>query len=667
MINYLKTWWQAQTGEEETPLDGDTPAWLVSMVFHVGLLILIALIPVLSRSPGEGLTVFTPLEEEEIIEPEMIVPEEFYHSPQEVDAIGANSLDGADMAFSEAPNISEISLVATDATVNSDVGDIEVNDFIEVSTGLNYNANYAVKGAAGVGETGAAGAVDRITHEILLSLEERKTHVVWFFDQSGSLLPQRQAIHSRFDRIYEELGVIEASGNDAFTKHSDVPLLSSVIAFGNQITRRTEKPTDNLAEIKAAVASIEMDESGTENVFSAINLAINQYDNFRKVNPETGEPMRNVMFVIFTDEVGDDQQLLETTIRACRKLAIPVYVVGVPAPFGRKSTMVKWVDPDPKFDQSPQWGEVTQGPESLVPERLNLRFSGKKNEDSPIDSGFGPFALTRLCYQTGGIYFSVHPNRRVGGEVSKNETAAMSAHFSHFFDPHIMRKYRPDYVSPDEYRRRLMENKSREALVLASAKSWVSQLDQPRTRFVRRDEAALVNALSEAQMAAAKLEPKINDIVGTLKLGEVDRTKEDVPRWQAGYDLAMGRALAVKTRTVAYNQMLAEARRGYKFEGKNNTLTLEATNEFGDLSSALTKDAEKAKMYLQRVIDEHPGTPWAHLAQEELDTPLAWRWKESFTDVTPRQPGMGGHGNAVGRDDMIKKLDKPPVRKPPRL
>jgi len=667
VIDYLKTWWQAQTGEEETPLDGDAPAWLVSMLFHVALLILIALIPVLAPSRGLELTISAPLEEEILEEEEIKVPEQFYHSPQEVDAIGANSVDGVDMAFSEAPNISDISLVATDAVVNSEVGDIEVNEFIEVSTGINYNANYAVKGEAGVGETGAAGAIDRITHEILLSLEERKTHVAWFFDQSGSLLPQREAIHKRFDRIYEELGVIEASGSEAFAKHSDKPLLSSVIAFGKNITRRTSKPTDNVAELKAAVAGIEMDESGVENVFSALNLAIDQYQAFRTINAETGEPERNMMFVVFTDEVGDDQQMLERTIRECRKLAIPVYVVGVPAPFGRKKTMVKWVDPDPDYSQKPQWGEVTQGPESLMPERLKLHFLGDR-DDGPIDSGFGPFALTRLCYQTGGIYFAVHPNRNVGREVSKGETAAMSAYFSHFFDPEVMRKYRPDYVSPDEYRRRLLENKCREALVRAAAMSWVGQLDRPKTRFVRRDEATLVNELSEAQKSAAKLAPKINGVVEMLKLGEVDRAKEDVPRWQAGYDLAMGRALAVKVRTEAYNELLAKARRGYEFKGNNNTLTLNPSNEFDELSSAVGKTAEKAEMYLTRVVEEHPDTPWALLAQRELDTPLAWRWEESHTDLTPRRPGSGGNGgNPVGRDDKVKMLKKKPVRKPPRL
>ncbi|MCA9268180.1 MAG: VWA domain-containing protein, partial [Planctomycetales bacterium] len=467
--------------------------------------------------------------------------------------------------------------------------------------------------------------------------------------------------------IYEELGVIEASGNEAFAKHSDKPLLSSVIAFGQNVTLRTEQPTDNLGEIKAAVEGIEMDTTGTENIFTAVSLAMNKYASYRQVDAETGEPLRNVMIVAFSDEVGDDQQGLEGTIQLCRKYATPVYVVGVPAPFGRKSTMVKWIDPDPNFDQSAQWGEVTQGPESLMPERLTLRFANRRDVD-PIDSGFGPFALTRLCYQTGGIYFAVHPNRVVGREVSKNETAAMSAHFTHFFDPQIMRKYRPDYVSPEEYRRRLLENKGREALVRAAAMSGAAQLESPKTKFVRRDEAALINSLSEAQMAAAKLDPKVNAVVEMLKLGEVDRAKEDIPRWQAGYDLAMGRALAVKARVESYNELLAKARRGYAFEGKNNTLVLEPANEFEDLTSALAKNAEKAKMYLNRVIEEHPSTPWALLAKQELETPLAWRWKEEFTDLTPRAPGMGGNNNPAPRDDKLKMLDKPKaVRRPPRL
>ena len=75
---------------------------------------------------------------------------------------------------------------------------------------------------------------------------------------------------------------------------------------------------------------------------------------------------------------------------------------------------VKYIDPDPKFDQSVQWLPVHQGPESLLPERLKLNFDGEREYEERIDSGFGPYGLCRLTSETGGLYFTVHPNRKVG-------------------------------------------------------------------------------------------------------------------------------------------------------------------------------------------------------------------------------------------------------------
>ena len=43
-LKQAKLWWQRYTGEEETPLDGDTPAWAVSMMLHVVVLLSLALI-----------------------------------------------------------------------------------------------------------------------------------------------------------------------------------------------------------------------------------------------------------------------------------------------------------------------------------------------------------------------------------------------------------------------------------------------------------------------------------------------------------------------------------------------------------------------------------------------------------------------------------------------
>src|SRR5690606_4344513 len=133
--------------------------------------------------------------------------------------------------------------------------------------------------------------------------------------------------------------------------------------------------------------------------------------------------------------------------------------------------------------------EVDQGPESFLPERLKLSFSGKREEDELIDSGFGPFSLTRLAVETGGIYFAVHPNRNVGRAVTRNETAEFSAHVKHFFDPNTMRRYRPDYVSKDEYLRRAAQNKARASLLKAAEMSWIAPMESPTVRFVKRSEA----------------------------------------------------------------------------------------------------------------------------------------------------------------------------------
>jgi hypothetical protein len=665
MIQNLREWWQRQTGEEETPFDGDSPAFLASMLVHLAVLLILGFMPVIL--PDNQITLSISTVPEEKIE-ELELPEEFYFSDQVADEVGANSQDGGAVAMSLAAVVSEISAIPNhvDLVPQEDANvSIEINNAIEVATGLHFNANLAVKGAAGEGTTGAVGAIDRITHEILLSLEERKTLVVWVLDGTFSLIPQRNAIRDRFDRIYQELGVIEASGNDAFSKHDDKPLLSTVVSFGSTTNYLTKEPTDNLTDLKQAVADIRNDDSGLENVFGAVHDVAKKYASYRYTSGENDDPKRNVMIVVFTDEAGSDVQQLEETIKMCRRWTMPVYVVGVPAPFGRRETLMKWVDPDPKFDQAPQWGVVEQGPESFMPERIKLSFSGSSEDEEPMDSGFGPYALTRLCVETGGIYFAVHPNRDTRRAVSRGETENFSAHLKYFFDQETMRKYRPDYVSVPEYQKRVSQNKARFALVQAAAASQLGQMENPTLRFVKRDEAEFAQALSNAQQSAARLEPKINLLYDVLAKGEADREKETVLRWKAGYDLAMGRTLAVKVRTESYNAMLAAAKRGLKAKDpKNNTWVLKPDDEIS-VGSALAKMADKARMYLNRVKDEHPDTPWAMLAERELSEPLGWKWEEGFTDLTPRNAG-NGNGNPAPENDARRMLQRAKPAPPPR-
>jgi hypothetical protein len=295
-----------------------------------------------------------------------------------------------------------------------------------------------------------------------------------------------------------------------------------------------------------------------------------------------------------------------------------------------------------------------------MPELLKLRFAQGGDEEELLDSGFGPYALTRLCYETGGLYFAAHPNRVIGRAVSGNETNNLSAHIAAFFDADAMRRYQPDYVPVGEYMRLLEANRARRALIAAAEMTWTSPLENVRLRFPKRDEAELAQSLSIAQRSAAILQPKLNAICEVLLAGEEDRPALKEPRWQAGYDLALGRALAVKVRTDGYNVMLAAAKQGMPFKSeKNNTWVLRPDEHFA--ATGLEKIADKARTYLEGVVDDHPGTPWAMLAERELATPLGWRWDEDYTNIPPREEGNGRRRT----EPMVPQ--GPPRRDPPPL
>jgi von Willebrand factor type A domain len=653
---------RASTPEGESPIDGDVASWFLSLLAHLGLLVALGIWfqseP--RHLPPISLVSLEPRDEE-------VAPQEVQFAQSPLPQVGANSMAGLAAAMALAPTPDDESKVQTDDIAPTEFVNVERPLMLELSTARNTSETLLVKGAAGVGTTGAEGAIDRITQEILLSLEQRPTLVVWLFDQSGSLQMQRASIDKRFDRIYQELGLIEASGNEAFKRHADKPLLTSVVAFGERVTFRIPQPTDDLAEIKAAVRGIENDASGVEMTFTAIGNAAQKYQKYR-----TGSPRRNVMLVVISDEAGDDESQCDATLALCRRQEMPVYVVGVPAPFGRREALMKYVDPDPAYSQTVQMIPVVQGPESALPERIKLGFSSQRDQDDleRLDSGFGPYSLTRLCYETGGIYFAVHANRPAGaGAVRNAQTAVMSARINHFFDPTVMRNYRPDYMSLTEYQRLLKENKARAALVQAAQISQVNPMDSPRRVFPKRSEADLKNELDLAQRAAAVVEPKVDGLYVLLKQGEKDRQRLTGLRWQAGYDLAMGRVLAVKVRTFGYNAMLAKAKMGMKFEKADSDTWALAPSDEISVGSALEKLAAQAREYLSRVKDQHPGTPWALLAERELADPLGWKWTERHTGVNePRPRPMVANNNPKPPQDTLRKLEKPkPVRQNVKL
>lgn len=635
---------------------GEPLAWLASLATHATALVVLGLLTALSpldRAPQ--LFSSPPPEEPDVLEKAFRVSEEL-----SVD-IGALSDGGAGDAAAAAPLEAVMAEVSLDLAALTDLGQLPT---LEAATPIlaspDPNDNLIVRGVGAVGTTGSRGAVDRLTGEILQSLEQRPTLVIWLFDRSGSLTDQRAQIVERFDRVYEELGVA-TDGFAPDATEDETPLLTTIAAFGAGVDFLTPRPTADVGAIKQAVRAISPDAGGEENVFGAVLEAVNKHKRYR-----LRKPRRNVMLVVLTDEAGNDLDRLDRAVDTCRKMQTPVYVVGAPAPFGRAQSYVAYRDPDPKYRQDLQRLPVDQGPESLYPERLRLGYFGRGDFEGPLlDSGFGPFGLTRLTAETGGFFIAVHAFRVDHGRADKSERAKnpFTAELDYFFDERLMRRYRPDYVPEGEYRRRLNENRARRALVEAARLSWTAPLENVRREFPKLNEAQFAEDLTRAQRSAAILEPRLQQLVGTLRRGEADRAELDSARWEAGFDLAMGRALATKVRVEGYNAMLAMAKQGMAFTAeRKDTWLITPTDQIATGSRAEAEAAE-AKAYLQRVVDEHEGTPWAYLAGRELARPLGWQWKDAFRNLAEREARRQANQNRP----RPERPEPKPRRPPPKL
>lgn len=647
----------------ETSIPREVPAWLASMFLN--MLLILALgstwmpqVPVRPRPVLEAsIAQIVPEEpQEKKIE---IQKQDFDLRLSELPNVGSARTVGEEVEFSTAMKVdASVELPRRPPEVNY-LTDVKVPLALDITKAPNRAIQAKIKGVAGDGAVGTLGALDRVTQEILRSLESGPTLVVWLFDQSGSMQVQREAVHQRFDQVYAELGLSKAL---APRKGVDQPLLTSVVAFGKDISLLTEKPTDDLQVIKDAVRSIKNDDSGIEMTFGAIGLAAQKYESYRLHTPR-----RQVMMVVFTDEVGEDENRLEDCVTICKRNQIPVFVAGVPAPFGRTNIEIKYVDPDPNYDQSVQWIPIRQGPETFYPEMVQLNFSGKPDRDNPIyrlDSGFGPYSLTRLCYETGGIFFAVHANReRVGEYVSPRDVPVFQARLNHFFDPLVMRPYRPDYLPVSDYQRAIAKNKAKLVLLETARQSVVDPMSNPTLVFRQEgeNEASMKQALGEAQKAAAIIEPKINMLYQMIKQGEKDREKLVEPRWRAGYDLALGRILAVKVRTETYNLMLAKAKAGMKYnDPRTNVLRLVPSDEVS-VNSQLAKAADQARALLEGVAREHRNTPWAMWAEAELQDPVGWTWKEEYVPPPPPQPPTPPRPAVVVNVPPRRPVNNPPV------
>ena len=272
------------------------------------------------------------------------------------------------------------------------------------------------------------------------TLSAGRTLIVWAFDASGSLLAERQRLSKHIETVYTHINQLDESHLSA-----DSGLLTMVVSFGQERHALLPKPTAERSEIIDAIQNVALDTSGVETTFTTVAEIINRWGHFKDAQ---GQPY-HTMVIVVTDEVGDDQAHLEDAVALTLKAKVPVYVLGSQAIFGRDTNYVDYIDPKTKhvFRGVP----VKQGPESYKLEQIRLPYWYNGLQYDIVESGFGPYALSRLASASGGIYF-----------VTRFDSHRMG------FDPSRMREYKPDWDRPVDYEKRLKDSPLHRAVLEAA-------------------------------------------------------------------------------------------------------------------------------------------------------------------------------------------------------
>ena len=438
------------------------------------------------------------------------------------------------------------------------------------------------------------------------------TLIVWIVDRTTSSHRLVREVHDELQHFYT-LGAgsrpIEAG-----------ELLTSVVTFGADVHWPISEATSDGGAVLAAFAAIEIDTSGREATFAAVRASLERH------LAAHARRERNVMIVIVSDEAGDDAPLLDQFLARPARYALPIYVIGSPAPLGRIAALPEAIETPTTSTTDDSWLAIRQGPESLFPEVVDLR-AWSIRDGHLLDSGFGPFALERLCRLSGGSFLAIRPEQD-SPPLATPASSSWPQASAVALPEDGLERYSPDYVSEAEYRRLLEANAARMALHRAAQQTWSDVGTEPQLQFPYTSEADLNRRLTEAQKAAAALQPRVDALYEILRAGEPERAQVAEPRWRAGYDLAMGRTLAAKVRTDGYNAMLALLKRGRSFSKSDSTMWVLVPAPTLEADSRLENLADRARSYLDRVVAEHPDTPWAASAARELEMPIGWKWDE---------------------------------------
>ncbi|MBW3539229.1 MAG: VWA domain-containing protein [Planctomycetes bacterium] len=504
-----------------------------------------------------------------------------------------------------------------------------------------------VEGETAAVVPGYGAALHRITQELIRMMRDQKVVVVWLFDQSESMTDDQREIKENFHKVYEELG-IAAQQDKAIRKDREI-LLTTIASYGQGINFITPQPTAEIAEIRAAIDSIQVDPTGKENMCSAIAAAIDKHRTL------AARQDRKLVVVVVSDESGDDGQVVEQTLERATLINAPIFILGRESVFGYPYAVWRWVDPKYK---TVHWLRINRGPETAFPE--GLQWDGLRSRYDAFNAGFGPYEMVRLCKESGGIFF-VLPG-------DEEDLAGPGAHERRKYDFIDMKEYQPMLLPRRDYieQRERSDFRSTIFRVIALLNPNKDAVDQGRlpqynpNLNIREHWYPLENAefrqaaLVEVKKAADAM-MQLNVVIPLLeKIGSL-RERETYQRWRAAYDLIRAQCIAYRVRLFQFllamdnhaNNMPAPTNeRSNRWNVRRTTRMLTPDDgQWERLKQAFAIKMEKAEYlaHLQEkqdeavamyrtVIETHPRTPWARRAQYELDHGFGMEFVEAYWD-----------------------------------
>src|SRR5262249_36505905 len=138
-------------------------------------------------------------------------------------------------------------------------------------------------------------------------------------------------------------------------------------------------------------------------------------------------------------------------------------------------------------------------PESVMVEQIRLPFWYGGLQYEIIESGFGPYALSRLAAATGGIYFVTRfENHRMG------------------FDPARMREYKPDWVRRDQYESQIAHSPLRQAVISTAQITQQKLPGMPRLYCPPADAPEFKEVMANNQGVAERTAYTVEEALGPI-------------------------------------------------------------------------------------------------------------------------------------------------------